>query len=257
MTDGVPRILALWSAPRCRSTAFFRMMLERGDFRVVHEPFSNLAEFGEVSVAGTTVSSEPAVLARLRELGNAGAVFFKDTTDESYPAVLADAAFLAEDAVHAFLIRSPRETIASYFRLNPEVRAEQIGFGHQLELFEAVRAATGRPPFVMDAERLLTDPTAVIAAFCAAVGIEFRPAALTWQPGHREEWGPSQRWHEEVSRTSGFGAVRPARTAEALIAGNPRLVAILADQQPFYERLLEHAWRPAGDPADEIAGLCR
>jgi hypothetical protein len=242
MTSGVPRILALWSAPRCRSTAFFRMMLERGDFQAVHEPFSNLAEFGAVSVGGTTVTSEPAVLARLRELGSTGPVFFKDTTDEHYPSVLADTAFLTEDAVHTFLIRSPQETIASYFRLNPEVRAEQIGFGHQLEIFEAVRAATGRSPFVMDAERLLRDPVTVVAAFCAAVGIDFRPAALTWQPGHRDEWGPSQRWHAEVSSTSGFGAVRQSAGAAALIAGNDRLAAILEYQQPFYECLLEHAW---------------
>jgi hypothetical protein len=39
-------LLMLWSAPRSRSTAFFRMMAERGDFMMVHEPFSYLAEFG-------------------------------------------------------------------------------------------------------------------------------------------------------------------------------------------------------------------
>lgn len=243
MTNGrVPRILALWSAPRCMSTAFFRMMLERGDFCAVHEPFNYLAEFGEVSVAGSAVTSEAELLARLRELGNRGPVFFKDTTDVQYPEVLADTAFLAQDAVHTFLIRSPQETIASYFRLNPEVRAEQIGFAHQLEIFEAVRAATGRPPFVMSAEQLLAEPAAVVAAFCAAVGIDFRPAALNWQPGHRDEWGPSQRWHEEVSRTSGFGAGRQSTGAAALVAGNDRLAAILDYQQPFYERLLEHTW---------------
>lgn len=243
--SGPPSILALWSAPRCMSTAFFRMMLERGDFRAVHEPFSNRAEFGEVSIAGVTVTDEAALPARLRELASTGPVFFKDTTDERYPAVLADTAFLAEDAVHTFLIRSPQETIASYFRLNPEVRAEQIGFAHQLEIFEAVRDATGRTPFVMAAERLLAEPAAVISAFCAATGIDFLPAALSWQPGHREEWGPSQRWHEEVSRTSGFGTVRDSGQATQLVAGNDRLAAILDYQRPFYERLLEHAGSPA------------
>jgi hypothetical protein len=61
------------------STAFFRMMLERGDFYAVHEPFNYLAEFGTVSVAGSTVTSEAALLARLRELGEHHPVFFKDT----------------------------------------------------------------------------------------------------------------------------------------------------------------------------------
>lgn len=241
MTSDAPRILALWSAPRCVSTAFFRMMVERDDFYPVHEPFSNLAEFGEVSVAGATLTGERAILTRLRELAGSRPVFFKDTTDEQYPEVLADTAFLAEDAVHTFLIRSPRETIASYFKLNPAVRAEQIGFGHQLRLFEAVRAATGRPPFVMDAGQLLAEPAAVISAFCAAVGIDFRPAALSWRPGHRGEWGPSQRWHEEVSRSSGFAVARTSGAAADLVASNDRLAAMLDYQQPFYERMLEHA----------------
>ncbi|MEO7260435.1 MAG: sulfotransferase family protein [Jatrophihabitantaceae bacterium] len=240
-STGLPPILALWSAPRCMSTAFFRMMLERGDLFVVHEPFSYLAEFGEVSVAGERLTSQSALLARLRELAVDRPVFFKDTTDERYPQVLQDAAFLSQDAVHAFLIRRPQETIASYFRINPGVRADQIGFGHQLELFEAVRAATGRTPFVMEASRLLADPATVVTGFCAAMGIDFRPDALSWQPGHRPEWGPSQRWHREVSQTSGFGAAKPSGTAAALIDGDRRLTAILDYQQPFYERLLEHA----------------
>jgi hypothetical protein len=231
------RIVALWSAPRCMSTAFFRMMLERGDFYSVHEPFSYLAEFGSVELAGHRLTSEQELLAGLRGLSASRPVFFKDTTDERYPGVLADRGFLAEDAAHAFLIRSPRETIASYYRINPGVRAEQIGFGHQLELFEAVRAATGRTPFVMDAARLLADPATVVAEFCEAVGIEFRPEALSWQPGHRPEWGPSQKWHAEVSRTTGFAAVRAEHREPADL--EPRLAEILDYQQPFYERLLE------------------
>jgi hypothetical protein len=248
---GRPRILALWSAPRCRSTAFFRMMIERGDFQAVHEPFSYLAEFGSVTLEGGTVTSQSALLARLRELAVRRPLFFKDTTDERYPQVLEDEEFLTADAGHAFLIRSPRETIASYVRINPRVRPEQIGFGHQLEIFERVRAATGRAPFVMDAARLLAEPAAVVADYCAAMGIDFRPDALSWQPGARTEWGPSAKWHQEVSRTTGFGAAAPAEAgagaaAEAgagtgLIDGDDRLAAILDYQQPFYERLLEHA----------------
>jgi len=240
MTNG--QILALWSAPRCRSTAFFRMMLERGDFQAIHEPFSNLVEFGTVTVAGRSITGQDELLSRLRELADTRPVFFKDTTDERYPAVLADAGFLGRDAVHTFLIRTPKETIASYARLNPAVRTDQIGFEHQLEIFEAVRTATGRAPFVMTAEQLLADPAGTVRAFCAAVGIDFRPAALSWQPGHRPEWGPSQRWHEEVSRTSGFDG-GPVNSGAGSVAGDPRLSAILDYQWPFYQRLLEHTVR--------------
>ena len=34
------KIVPLWSIPRSVSTGFERMMMERGDFRVIHEPFS-------------------------------------------------------------------------------------------------------------------------------------------------------------------------------------------------------------------------
>ncbi len=33
------KIVPLWSVPRSISTGFERMMFERGDFRVIHEPF--------------------------------------------------------------------------------------------------------------------------------------------------------------------------------------------------------------------------
>ena len=33
-------MVPLWSIPRSVSTGFERMMMERGDFKVIHEPFS-------------------------------------------------------------------------------------------------------------------------------------------------------------------------------------------------------------------------
>ena len=36
------KIVPLWSVPRSISTGFERMMIERGDFKVIHEPFSLL-----------------------------------------------------------------------------------------------------------------------------------------------------------------------------------------------------------------------
>jgi hypothetical protein len=50
--------LMLWRVPRSRSTAFFRMMAERGDFTVVHEPFSYLVMHGHTDV-GRPPSSDP------------------------------------------------------------------------------------------------------------------------------------------------------------------------------------------------------
>lgn len=89
-----PRILALWSAPRSRSTAFQRMMMERGDYTVLHEPFSHRADFGHATIGDVVARTEAEVMAAILALAEQTPVFFKDTTDFRYPRLLADAGFL-------------------------------------------------------------------------------------------------------------------------------------------------------------------
>lgn len=232
-------ILILWSAPRCRSTAFLRMMLERGDLTAVHEPFSTQAEHGTVDIGGEPARSEREVLGRLRTLAESSRVFAKDTTDERYPDVLADEAFLSKDAQHTFIIRHPSETIPSYYALNPEVRREQIGFEHQYELFDAVRRHTGRTPVVVDSQVLIAQPATVIEKYCASVGIPYLAESLSWSPGERAEWKATRRWHADVSATRGFDERAP--THGVRIADHPHLLGYLEHHLPFYEKLRSHA----------------
>ncbi|WP_433374833.1 sulfotransferase family protein [Streptosporangium sp. CA-115845] len=234
----VPKVLALWSAPRCRSTAFFRMMCERGDFHVLHEPFSYLAEFGEVEVDGRTKASEHELIAAIRGLAERGPLFFKDTTDERYPGVIADPGFLSHDGVHTFLIRSPVATIASYQAINPDVGLHQIGFEALYEIFSATWERTGTKPVVMDADDLVADPVTMTRAYCARVDIDFVESSLTWRPESRPEWRPSRRWHVDVSESSGFRAAR--RDYRVDVATHPVFGAYLRHHLPFYEELYAH-----------------
>jgi hypothetical protein len=59
-------VFALWSAPRTRSTAFFRPMAKRGDMVVLHEPFCNLRDYGETDAGGRTFGSPLPLVAWLR-----------------------------------------------------------------------------------------------------------------------------------------------------------------------------------------------
>lgn len=236
MIGSPPRILVLWSAPRCRSTAFFRMMLERGDFHVLHEPFSYLAEFGHSDVDGQRNRTQSALIESIRSRAIKHPVFFKDTTDERYPAVLDDTDFLGRQAVHGFLIRHPALTVPSYQRINPNATIEQIGFGHLHELFTAVTAARGEEPPVIDAEDLVANPEGIVEAFCRAVGIEFKPQALQWQAGARLEWSPSGRWHEDVSRSNGFQA-NNSDPADLPVSDGPTRSCYVAHHLPFFTDL--------------------
>jgi hypothetical protein len=82
-------------------------MAERGDLTVLHEPFSNLKDYGETSADGRAFDAPSPLLAWLRDQAHRRDVFLKDTMDHQHDDVLADRRFLAE-ARHAFLIRPPR-----------------------------------------------------------------------------------------------------------------------------------------------------
>jgi hypothetical protein len=234
-------VLALWSAPRCRSTAFARMMTERGDHAVVHEPFSRVVDFGEVEVGDRIAYDEHDVLAQLRAMASRQPVFFKDTTDFHYPALLADEAFLAA-ATHTFIIRDPAEAIASHHALNPELGRDEIGFARLYEIFTAVQAVTGRTPVVIDSDDLIDRPAETVRAYCAAVGIPFRPEALSWQPGMRAEWRSTSKWHRATSETSGF--TRSRTDGAEKVEADPVLRAFRDHHQPYYEKLRAVALRP-------------
>ncbi len=229
------RILMLWSSPRSRSTAFFRMMAARGDFTVVHEPFSYLAQFGQVCIGGERLASARDLLAALRSLASQGPVFVKETTGKRYPEVLADREFMAKDARHTFLIRHPRETIMSRYAIEPDAPLHKAGFESQYEVFAEAARLTGRAPLVLDSADLMARPAAIIEAYCERVGIDFRPEALTWRPADRPEWELSREWHAAAASSAGFGDV-PGRD-DIDIEQHPVLSSCLAHHLPFYEKL--------------------
>jgi hypothetical protein len=238
-------VFALWSAPRARSTAFFRSMLERGDLLALHEPIEGLIYFGDTEIEGLTFESPVSLLTWLREETHDVSVFLKETSDSrALEVVHADRHFLAE-ARHAFLIRRPEEIAASldavittFEQPYRDMRIEDIGLEALCELYVAVRDAGGHRPVVIDSDDLVARPEATMAAYCEAVGLPFIPQALTWEPGERPEWRRSARWHWDVSASSGFEQ-REGRDTHA-VETSDELARFAAHHLPFYEQLHAH-----------------
>lgn len=238
-----PTVIAMWAHPRAVSTAFLRMMIERGDVTVVHEPLVLLTDHGEVSVpdpdGGTATLRDPGeLLAHLGRLGARRTVFFKDTL-EYHHQHLFDRPELIAGFEHTFIVRHPARTIASHHAIKPELACREIGYEHQYALFELAWKITGRRPLVITAERLLADPAGVVAAYCERVGLPFLPEALNWRPGERSEWRQNRRWHLDAIASAGFDA--PEKEYAATVDNDARLRGYYEHHLPYYERLVEHA----------------
>jgi len=233
-------VFALWSAPRARSTAFFRSMVERGDMIGVHEPFSDLAGLGETDVDGRTFDSAVSLLAWLVDQTRDVNVFLKDTTGRRFDAVFGHRRLLVE-ARHAFLIRRPEEIAASSYAVEPDMGVDAIGLEFLHELHAAVRDAGGHRPIVIDSDDLAARPEATMEAYCAAVELPFIAQALTWEPGQRSEWRRSARWHVDVSASTGLGFAPGERRYLHTVESSDDLARFAAHHRPFYEQL--HALR--------------
>jgi hypothetical protein len=242
-------VFALWSAPRARSTAFFRSIAERGDLTVLHEPFCNLQDYGETDVGGRTFDSPATLLAWLRDQAPRRDVFLKDTMDHQHDEVLADRRFLTGTR-HAFLIRRPEEIAASYYALFPPMTINAIGMERLCEMQSAIASAGGRPPVVIDSDDLVTRPEATMAAYCATVGLPFHPQALTWERGEQPEWRRSARWHADASNSSGFE--RHERQYLHTVENSEKLAKYAAHHRPFYEQL--YAQRMDVSPWEQTTG---
>lgn len=239
------KIIAMWAHQRAMSTAFLRMMLERGDVTVIHEPLVTLIDTGRVSVPdvdGSTieVNSEAALFAQMRVLAQTRPVFFKDTVEHRYRYLFEHPEAIA-DFEHTFIVREPHRTISSLYHMKPTITCPEVGYEHLFEIFELVSSMKTSPPLVIDAERLVADPRTVIASWCRETGLPFLDHALTWQPEDRPEWQRTRQWHTGVSQSSGFSAQQ--HDYEVTVDNHPMLKQYFDHHRPFYEQLVRHAIR--------------
>ncbi|MFI9502850.1 hypothetical protein [Nocardia sp. NPDC052566] len=231
-------VIALWAHPRSISTAFGRMMMERGDVTVVHEPLVTLVDYGSVPIGEQVADSAPAAMAALRELAAQRPVFVKDTTEYRYQGLF-DEPSAMRDIVHTFIVREPKQTIASHVHLLPDVTVDKIGYGHLWDLFELAWQVNRVRPVVVDADRLLADPDTMVRKYCAAVGLPHIPEALHWAPEARPEWERTARWHVDAARSSGFEA--STKEYAVTVDNDERLRAFYDHHLPYYKKLIRHA----------------
>jgi hypothetical protein len=237
-----PIRIAMWSGPRNISTAMMRSWGNRPDTVVIDEPFyayylktTGKAHPGadEVTATGETYSRK--VIERLTGPipGGKRICFQKQMTHHLLPQV--DRRWLGA-VTNCFLIRDPREVIASYIKKNPDPTLEDLGFVQQAEIFDFVFNQTDSVPPVVDAKDVLQNPARMLRLFCDAIGVEFDNAMLSWPPGLRDTDGNwAKYWYDEVATSTSF---QPCEPKEGVVPD--RLRELYEQCRQCYDRLYQH-----------------
>ncbi len=236
----------MWSGPRNLSTAMMRAWENRGDTAVWDEPFyacylaaTGVAHPGatEIIAQGETDWRRVAERAAGVVPGNLPIFFQKHMTHHLLPKI--GRAWM--DAVeNCFLIRAPREVIASYAKVRDTVTADDVGIIQQAEIFDFVAARRDTAPVVLDAQDLLEHPRAMLCALCENIGIEFTDRMLAWPPGPRASDGTwARHWYQSVYRSTGFEPYTPKTHR---LPGH--LESLAQACEPHYRRLWQQRLTP-------------
>ena len=233
--------IAMWSGPRNISTAMMRAWGNRPDTTVIDEPLyafylhrTHADHPGREEVISAGEIDLRKVIARLTKdpLPDGKCVFYqKHMTHHLLPEI--DRDFL-QHLTNCLLIRDPVEVIASYIKKNHEPSIEDLGFVQQAEIFDLV-STRGTPP-VIDARDMQENPAKTLGLLCAAIGIDYTEAMLSWAPGRRDTDGVwAKYWYAEVEKSTGF---QPPRGRGAQLP--ERLRSVHEQAHEIYERLRVH-----------------
>jgi hypothetical protein len=222
-----------------------RVFVERGDFKVFHEPFSASYYYSPERRSDRFAGTEPnlqylheKVMARMLEQQEKP-VFFKDMAYHV-------AGFMSREFVsqftNTFIIRDPVPVIASLYRFWPDFTLEETGYELQHRLFE-LAVENGEAPAVVDAADLTKDPEGTLRAYCEMLGVPSMPEALSWDPGEVPDWEMWAEWHEEAQESTGIKS-QPLEDDTQVPAG---LESVYEHCRPYYEELYERRLRPPGN----------
>jgi hypothetical protein len=242
MPTPTPLRIAVWSGPRNISTAMMRAWGNRADTFVCDEPLyshylriTGLPHPAAEEVIAHHESDWRKVVAWLTEAVPEGKPIFyqKHMTHHLLPEI--DRSWLGR-VTNCFLIRHPQEVITSYIAKNNDPSVEDVGFIQQAEIFEWVRAETGKVPPVLDAKEIQENPRKMLGLLCDVLGVEFSDAMLSWPPGLRSTDGIwARHWYKEVESSTSFRPYKPKPEAVP-----ERLRDVYEQSLEFYDQLHEH-----------------
>lgn len=236
----------MWSGPRNVSTAIMYSFAQRGDTRVVDEPFyahyllqSGADHPGRAEVLETQPHEPAIIMRKLMSENTQSEVLFLKNMAHHMLEMDDELDTLLRKFQHLFLIRDPAEMLLSLDKTLPNPSMQDTAYRRQLELFEMVQAG-GHSFNVIDSRELLKSPEHVLSTLCKQLGIPFTKSMLSWEAGPIPEDGVwAKHWYDNVHQSTGF---QPYHPKEEPIPD--RLKPLYEDCKPIYDKLFAHAIKP-------------
>lgn len=231
-------VINLISGPRNLSTALMYSFAQRTDTQVIDEPF--YAHY--LSVTGLNHPGKEEVLATMPSNPEVIVQQINDMTDTPYVFLKGMAHHLIEMNLHflqsyknLFLIRNPRQLIASFAEVIEQPTMQDIGLQMEWQLFEFLQETTKRQPVVLDTGELMKHPEEVLKKTCEALGIPYDANMLHWKAGGIPEDGVWKKyWYANVHKSTGFS--KQSTSTRSL---PPRYEALYEEALPYYEKLFD------------------
>jgi hypothetical protein len=229
-------ILNLISGPRNVSTALMYSFAQRSDTRVWDEPFyavylrrTGVPHPGADAVLKALSADEDEVRSSIHGAVDKAVQFVKNMAH--HMEVLREP--FITPGINIFLIRDPRQILASYAEVISRPVMRDIGIAYQHTLFNLLKAG-GEEPIVVDSGHLLDNPGRVLSNLCERCGLKYEQRMAHWPAGPKPYdgvWAP--HWYENVHRTTGFE--RQATSSRPL---PKHLESLHEESQSLYQKLL-------------------
>ncbi len=143
-------------------------------------------------------------------------VFFKDFSFQILPYFDENVLEFLNSIVNTFIIRSPREVLASWYRAEKqlteeefggEITEEEFGFNSLGKMFQVVIEDLGQKPIVVEANRFRQNPEKILTDYCEQIGVNFDSCMLSWKNGAIKNWSSPEAkihdyWHHTLDNST-------------------------------------------------------
>ncbi|MDJ0733383.1 MAG: sulfotransferase family protein [Nostocaceae cyanobacterium] len=240
------KIVALWSAPRCVSSAFLKAFSQRSQTAIVNEPFLDVYYFSKWRRSNRFGDCEEqhnygtAQVIDSIQSPTTPLVFMKEIAYQALPYI--DRDFLS-NTINTFIVRDPREAIASWYRVPEYPTEEEFGFEALKQTWEIVTKELKQEPIVVEATDFRRNPEQVLSRYCQRIGVTFDPQMLKWDNGSlkQNQWKPHElesraKWYKTLENSTG---ILPPTKVEVEILSQD--IDMVERAMKIYERLSHFA----------------